>query len=227
MKCGKPHQRTALRHLSDYDIVTIYQLEFQGLVNYYKLAYNVSKLHQVKGVYQASLVETLARKHDKTRRCVYRKHYRRQPNGYKAIEVKVTREDKPPLVARFGGRPIRRETNAIIKDDKIRPMIGTTELVRRLMANQCELCGSTDSINVHHIRRLNGLKRRYAGRRHPPDWVKRMIAIRRKTLVVCKNCHLAIHTGTYDGVSLKQGLPESRMSGNVHVRFGGGRLEKC
>lgn len=202
MKRGKPQKRPALLHLSAYDIVMSYQLEFQGLVNYYKLAYNVSTLHQVKGVFQMSLVDTLACKHDRTRRWVYRNFYRRQPNGYKAIEVTVPREGKRPLIARFGGQPIRRDLTAVIQDSKARPMIGTTEIVRRLSADKCELCGSKEGINVHHIRRLKDLQRRYAGKRQPPNWVKQMIALRRKTLVVCKTCHHAIHAGTYDGVKL-------------------------
>ncbi len=46
------------------------------------------------------------------------------------------------------------------------------------------------------------LKRCYAGRPNPPQWVVRMSEKRRKTLVVCANCHRAIHNGTYDGPKL-------------------------
>jgi hypothetical protein len=31
---------------------------------------------------------------------------------------------------------------------------GRNELVRRLLANECELCGSSEKINVHHVRKL-------------------------------------------------------------------------
>ena len=34
------------------------------------------------------------------------------------------------------------------------------------------------------------------------EWVKKMIAIRRKTLFVCDACHRKIHAGTYDGRKL-------------------------
>jgi group II intron reverse transcriptase/maturase len=227
MKKGKPVVLPALKHFSDFDIVMKYQLEIQGLVNYYKLAYDVSKLHRVKGVYLQSLVKTLASKHKKTARWVYKKHYRTQPNGYKALVVTMPRENKRPLIATFGGQPIRRDPKAIIADKRIEIHRKRTQLIDRLLADKCELCGATTNIRVHHIRKLKNLKRRHQGQRTPPMWVIRMIEMRRKTLVVCQACHTAIHAGTYDGKRLKQGLLESRMNGNVHVRFGGGRLEKC
>lgn len=36
------------------------------------------------------------------------------------------------------------------------------------------------------------------GKKEPPAWVKKMVAIRRKTLFVCDACHQKIHAGTYD-----------------------------
>jgi hypothetical protein len=64
-----------------------------------------------------------------------------------------------------------------------------------LQANTCELCGSEEKCEVHHIRKLADLKHRWAGRKTKPEWVKTMIAIQRKTLVVCRRCHVAIHAG--------------------------------
>src|SRR6266849_8674262 len=50
-----------------------------------------------------------------------------------------------------------------------------------------------ENIEVHHIRKLADLN--VEGRPEKPAWVKRMAARRRKTLVVCQDCHDAIHTG--------------------------------
>ncbi|WP_442942202.1 HNH endonuclease [Nonomuraea sp. NBC_00507] len=66
-----------------------------------------------------------------------------------------------------------------------------SELVQRLLAEVCELCGSTDKIEVHHIRALKDLNSK--GRKQPPDWVTRMASRRRKTLVICRVCHEDIH----------------------------------
>lgn len=59
---------------------------------------------------------------------------------------------------------------------------------KRLKAHTCELCGTTESdcYEVHHINKLKNLKGK-------EDWERAMIAKRRKTLVVCKRCHIRIH----------------------------------
>jgi group II intron reverse transcriptase/maturase len=200
---GKPYHRTELINNSDYDIVTAYNLEFQGLVNYYAMAHDVArKLYPVKYIYLQSLVKTLAVKHKRKATWVYRKYYRRLVNGRKALVVEVPRRDRKPLIATFAAKPIRFDKWAAISETKVRLLPQRNELVRRLMASECELCGSTTNVNVHHIRKLKDLKHRYRGRPDPPTWVVRMIELRRKTLVACVRCHRAIHSGTYDGPKL-------------------------
>lgn len=206
MRYGKPYHRTELLDNSDYDIVLAYNLEFQGLANYYTLAHDVAKkLYPVKWVYLQSLVKTLAAKHKRKATWVYRKYYHTLNNGRKAIIVTVPREGKTPLITRFGAKPIRFKKQSVIDDVKHQLLPTRNELTKRLLANQCELCDSTVNVNVHHIRKLKDLKRRYAGRTKPPEWVIRMSEKRRKTLVVCAKCHQAIHNGTYDGPKLTQG----------------------
>ena len=62
-----------------------------------------------------------------------------------------------------------------------------SSLEDRLRANQCELCGATDvPLEVHHINKVKNLNGK-------EQWEKAMIARKRKTLIVCKNCHIAIH----------------------------------
>ncbi|MEV5541710.1 RNA-directed DNA polymerase [Saccharopolyspora shandongensis] len=67
------------------------------------------------------------------------------------------------------------------------------ELVRRLVAGQCELCEGTDGLQVHHIRKLADLNK--PGRRERPPWMRLMATRKRKTLVVCGTCHRDIHAG--------------------------------
>lgn len=63
----------------------------------------------------------------------------------------------------------------------------------RLLKQTCEQCGSTESIEVHHIRKLSDLDK--PGRRKKADWVKLMVAMNRKTLVLCRTCHRDLHAG--------------------------------
>ena len=68
-----------------------------------------------------------------------------------------------------------------------------SEVVQRLLADACELCGSTEQVEVHHIRALKDLNPK--GRKHLPEWAVRMAARHRKTLVVCRDCHENVHAG--------------------------------
>ena len=75
-----------------------------------------------------------------------------------------------------------------------------SEVVDRLLAGECELCGAPANIEAHHIRKLADLRGK--GRAAKPKWVQLMAARQRKTLMVCRNCHHAIHYGRYDGPAL-------------------------
>lgn len=201
---GKPRHRKELMAYSDYDIVMKYSVEFQGLANYYLLASDVSmKMHSVKWSYEQSLVKTLADKHKKSIAWVYRKYKRTTEEGVTAIVVEVPREGKKPLIAKFGAKPIRTDKRASINDVEARIWTYHSELVTRLLADHCELCGATQDVQVHHVRKLKEIEQRYKGRPNPPEWVTRLMKIRRKTLVVCARCHRQIHAGTYDGAKLK------------------------
>jgi hypothetical protein len=70
----------------------------------------------------------------------------------------VPREDKPPLVATWGGISLSYKKKAVIEDAPYQVYGGRTELIKRLLANKCELCGSEENIEVHHIRKLSGKK---------------------------------------------------------------------
>jgi hypothetical protein len=200
---GKSCHRPELTNHSDYGIVMAYNLEFQGLVNYYTLAHDVStKLYPVKWVYLQSLVKTLAAKHKRGVPWVYRKFYRKSPQGVMAIVAEVLRRDGKPSTVWFGAQPIRFKRWAIINDVKVQLLTRDADVVSRLLADQCEVCGSNIEVQVHHIRKLKDLKHRYRGRNAPPEWVSTMVALRRKTLVVCAKCHQAIHSGVYDGPRL-------------------------
>lgn len=198
---GKPTARLGLINHNVYDIVMAYRAAFDGIVNYYALAVNVGNLNDLKYAMRRSLVATLARKLKIRGSQVYRR-YSTTRDGYKVIEVTISREGKPPLIATFGNKPCRRSKTPIdAQDVEVRHHTRRTELLKRLTADQCEICGKTGSVEVHHIRKLADLRQRWQGQ-DKPEWVKRMIEMRRKTLVVCHECHLAIHSGSYDGLKL-------------------------
>jgi hypothetical protein len=84
-----------------------------------------------------------------------------------------------------------------IEDTRYREQwkVAYSDLIQRLRTDTCELCGSNKHVEVHHVRKLSNLKQRWVGRQAKPDWVSRMIGLRRKTLIVCRQCHTHIHAG--------------------------------
>ena len=111
----------------------------------------------------------------------------------KALVVEKPRgEGKKPLVAMFGGISLAWNKHVLVNDRPKQVYSGRSEVVQRLLAEVCELCGSVDGpFEVHHIRRLADLDR--PGKKEKPLWVKRMASRQRKTLVTCTRCHQDIH----------------------------------
>ena len=208
MRRGKPAQRAPLIRDSDYSIIRKYQAEYRGIVQYYLLAHNVAWFGKLYWVAETSLLKTLAGKHRSTVTKMAKRHkatIETTDGSKKCLQVVIQRgEDKKPLVARFGGIPLKRKPEAILVDRLPQfVMTNRSELLQRVLADTCELCGSKEKVEVHHIRKLADLEK--------PVWVKQMAARRRKTLVMCRKCHEEIHAGTSTASFRKQG-PESRMT---------------
>ncbi len=185
-------------HDRDFAIVAEYQTAFRGLAQYYLLAQNVGWLWRLYWTMRGSLLKTLACKHKSSMMAIQRKYRAtvQTPSGsMSCLRVVVERgPGKKPSVAQFGGIPLRRQRNAVLTETP--PKIDTdrgNELLQRLLADTFELCGSHRDYEVHHLRKLADVKRK--GRREKPVWVQIMAPRQRKTLVVCRPCHEAIHAG--------------------------------
>jgi hypothetical protein len=195
---GKPVHRNELIDDHDFSIVNIYQTEYRGYVQYYALAQNIHILNRLRWIMQTSLFKTLAAKYKTSVSEIagrYKSTVQTSDGPRCCFEVRVEREGKKPLIARFGGIPLKRQQRATIKDHSsiLSARTGRTELVKRLLADKCELCGSAKDCEVHHLRKLSDLK--VKGRKAKPLWTQIMSARQRKTLVVCQGCHVAIHGG--------------------------------
>jgi group II intron reverse transcriptase/maturase len=198
-KGGQPTHRPELENESDFTIIATYQLEYRGMVEYYRLAYNLHTLRRLKWVMQWSLAKTLAFKHKTSVRKIYKKYQTEievEGQRCKVFQVVIPREDKPPLVATWGGISLTWDIQAPLKERPQWYWSSRSELEKRLLAQVCEACGATrmtQQIEVHHARALKDLNK-YEGR-EKPLWAKVMSARRRKTLVLCQPCHDDLHAG--------------------------------
>jgi len=161
---GKAIHRAEVMQENDYTIVLTYQLEYRGIANYYRLAYNMTSLHKLKWIMETSLLKTLAAKHKASVSKMVKKYRAEQvvnDRRYKILQVTIPRQDKKPLVATWGGIPLTWDMQAALEDQPPKIWRGVndrSELEQRLLADICELCGSTDNIEIH-VRRFGGRDR--------------------------------------------------------------------
>lgn len=184
----EPVARVDLTRNTDLEIVTTYDAEIRGLCNFYFLASNYRSLNYFSYLMEYSCLKTLAWKY----RCKLSKIYDKYRIGAKRwgipYETKAGKKVRKPT--KFN------EIDGKRFDDVIPTIItiiakGRTTIDSRLKAYRCELCGyegKDRKYEVHHVNKVKNLKEK-------EPWEVVMIAKRRKTLVVCRDCHQKIHHG--------------------------------
>jgi group II intron reverse transcriptase/maturase len=191
---GKPACQNPMVNEPDYNIVARFGAEYRGIVQYYLLAGDVFRLHRLRWVMETSMLKTLAGKHRSSvsKMAARYKAKVQTPHGLRTrFEARIEREGRKPLVAWFGGIPLRRQKSAVLTDRQhTGPVYPNRQLVTRLLKGRCELCRQTDNIAVHHVRALADLDR---PGQPQPHWAQVMARTRRKSLVVCGDCHDRIH----------------------------------
>jgi len=196
---GKPIHRPEMLSESDFDIIARYGSEYRGITGYYAVAVNRGWLHRLRRVLELSMLKTLAGKHKSSVAKMARKYRSITLAGGKWMRcymATIPRPGKDPLFARCLGISLKRQPYSDIIDRPESPTHNynlRSELITRLLAEKCEACGSTENIEVHHVRKLADLQ--VKGQKEIPLWKKRMISRCRKTEVLCRHCHDALHRG--------------------------------
>lgn len=105
MARGKPTHRKERTHDSVYSIVALYDSEFRGIADYYKLARNRYHHGYLKWIMETSLTKTLAHKLKISVKEVYRRYgatMQTEHGPKKVLRVTVDRPGQAPLVATWG-----------------------------------------------------------------------------------------------------------------------------
>ena len=183
----EPIHRPQLLNRTDLEIVTIYNAELRGICNYYGLASNFNKLIYFNYLMEYSCLKTLAGKH-RSKVSKIRAMYK-DGTGKWAIPYETKTGIKKMYFANYADCKGKKFTDIVPQTAKNYSHDVTT-LESRLKAKICEVCGCTenDRYETHHVNKVKNLKGK-------SEWEKIMIAKRRKTIVVCHKCHMAIHHG--------------------------------
>lgn len=182
----RPVHRPGLLNLSDSEILEHYNAEMRGLLNYYNLAVDYHTLDYFCYLMEYSCLKTIANKHKSSVRKVIRK-YKDGHTWSIPYETKAgTKRVRPVKIADCKRGEA---TDVVFKRTKYN---FKSTIRQRLNAHVCELCGKkhADLYEVHVVRNLNELGN--------SDWELAMKKLRRKTMVVCSDCHNRIHGVNYE-----------------------------
>lgn len=120
LRHGRPAALNALQNLHDHDIVETYGAQYRGIVQYYLLAGDVYRLNRLRWVMESSLLKTLAARHGSSMSAMAARYKTAisTPHGPRTCfeAVRQREGNRKPLVARFGGIPLKRQKYAVISD---------------------------------------------------------------------------------------------------------------
>ena len=178
--------RGSLINKSDIAILSAYNAEIRGLRNFYRIANNAYAIGRFANVMKYSMLKTFACKYRSTVSKIKAQYVK---NGLFTVEYRTKAGIKNATFYNGGFKRIEepiRDLNVsnlppYKKYDKV------NSFINRIRARICELCGKhTEDLVFHQVKKLKDLK-------GEQEWERVMKEKRRKTLVVCMECHNAIH----------------------------------
>lgn len=180
----EPIARKFLYTCTDLEILFAFNAELRGICNYYALASNYTRLCYFAYFMEYSCLKTLAGKHETTARQILKKY---KHNGIWGIPYQTKSGEKLCKFADYMKCKKSVDFDEVIIDYAVVHASTRTTVEKRLSAQVCELCGKTGvPLEMHHVNKVKNLKGKVF-------WEAMMIAKRRKTIAVCKDCHHRIH----------------------------------
>lgn len=183
----RPVARITMLNMTPLEIIHTYNSELRGLCNYYSIGSNFTKLNYFAYLMEYSCLLTLAAKF-KTTICKIKAKYK-DGRGSWGIPYETKTGKKRMYFAKYqDSKKKTHECKDPIDNYSYVHSKTCNTFEERLKAHKCELCGRADAeyYEIHHIRKLKDLKGK-------SEWERSIIAKRRKTIVLCRDCHKKIH----------------------------------
>jgi len=184
----KPKHRKGLIFNDDLEILSKYNAELIGFYNYYSIALNAGTVNNFKYIMEYSMYKTFAGKYRTTVPNICRKY--KKDGVFTVFYTNTKRQQRFRTFYNDGfGRKIEAKDAFFDKLPNYYHAKMRTSLIDRLKARNCELCGETSELEMHHVRKLKDIAK------GKDPWEVHMIARKRKTMAVCHTCHMKIHHG--------------------------------
>lgn len=182
----KPKKITTLLHNDDLEILDYYNAILRGFYNYYSLALNCSIINSMKYILEYSMYKTFAAKYRTTVKKIIKKYRVNKDFG---VRYKTAKGTQTRIFYNKGFHRCKNPSNSLCDTLPTIRHQNPHSLIQRLMAGECAICGAKDvPIEMHHVRKLKDLKGKCW-------WEQIMIGRRRKTIPLCRECHVKLHKG--------------------------------
>jgi len=191
-KLGNPKAKGAFVGLDADQIIVKYSSVNRGILQYYRPCDNFVELRRIQYILKFSLAKTLAEKYKKTVPKVFTKG--------EILHEYITTKGEEKTVKFYINRSWKTDRDAFGKGTEV----DQTRLELRLrtrskLGRPCIICGEEEGVEMHHVRHLRKLDER----KRKDGFIRVMIALNRKQLPLCSQCHDKVHAGKYDGIRIQ------------------------
>lgn len=188
----RPISKASYSVLEDHVIIKHYRSVWLGLLNYYSGCTNRGRLQYIHYLLHMSCAMTLGHRHRMSCSAIFAKYG-------KHLTVKA------PSVVGTVSFPYKNswklEERRWLRGKKIYLTLDyySNLISRSALGLNCTICNSdTNSIEMHHVKHIKKDGIRYSG------FSVQMALLNRKQIPLCRECHMKVHAGLYDGLSLKR-----------------------
>ena len=181
--------RGKLVNQSDIEILARYNAEVRGLYNYYSIANDSYKIGRFANVMKYSMYKTFACKY-KTNVHEIKRRYCVGDLFTVAYDTKAGRKTTTFYRDGFKRKEMATKFDNVSELPQYTKYAKPNTLKQRVERHTCELCNKDcRNLEIHQVKKLKDLKGN-------TEWESLMRKRRRKTLVVCPDCHKQIHSET-------------------------------
>lgn len=189
---SQPKAVTKWIYLKPEEIIARYNAVIRGLLNYYKPVENRNQFSYVMWIMKFSAVFTLARKLNISPKAVWKKYGN-------PTTVKFKSNGKEKYIYLYNPSTLRKDRSFNLSNYfNFDPFSVKYFDVRshHIWDEPCVICGETENVVIHHVKHIR--KGKISG------FTQVMKQLNRKQIPVCQVCHMKIHSGKYDGISLSK-----------------------
>jgi len=186
----RPISRAGYAVLEDHVIVSHFSSLTLGIETYYSGATRRGRVQYIQYLLHMSCAMTLGHRHRKSCKKIFQKYGKTltveipsKPGVYKSFPYKTSW----PLSERHWKKGRKFEDIFSKYSNRVS---------RSALGRTCLVCDSNTSVEMHHVKHVRKQGERYSG------FHKEMALLNRKQVPLCRECHMKVHRGLYDGKSL-------------------------